>query len=232
MLHYVDDFFSVFPRAQAESMWKAFVVVHELLNVELEDDKSVPPAARSGDGQVTFTLEMPLLGVITDVETPLELGVAPSPERVTRVVSACEDVLRTGSAPPSAIGSLAGRLGFTAAATHGRASRAYIRPLYHAEAGGEARVDAAPGSTVAVALRWFVGNLPHLPPRRVRLRDPPTMQVLYVDASFEVGSREFGIGGVLYVPARRRATWFGFSGVETDLNLGPRTQQVLPMELL
>ena len=93
-------------------------------------------------------------------------------------------------------------------------------------------MDAAPGSELARCLRWFVSNLPHLPPRTVRLASPPTLQVLYVDASFEVDTREFGIGGVVLFPETREARWFSWSGVEADVNLGPRTQQVLPMELL
>ena len=132
VLHYVDDFFGVVPVQHAQSTWTAFTELHELLNVELEDDKGVPPV-RPLDGETgarVATREMPLLGVGVSTAAALELVISPLPDRVERVVATCNDILTEGSAFPSLIGSLAGRLGFTASATHGRTARAYIRPLY------------------------------------------------------------------------------------------------------
>lgn len=241
VFHYVDDFFIIAMTPQGESMWDCFVWLHDLLRIELEHSKCLPPARRPpveaprvGPPMLPAipTTQMELLGVECTLPDGEHIEVAPLPRRVDSLMEMIMQVIVAMVAMPSLIGSLAGKLSFTTSAVFNRGSRAFIRPLYAAEARPGTAVQVPPQSTIYRSLMWFQRNLRLLPARSVALLAPRWHQVLYQDAMFDTVRRTFGIGGLLLLPQHRRAIWFWWRGHEADVNVGERQQQILPFELM
>ena len=118
----------------------------------------------------------------------------PTVDRVQRLIRSISDYLTRGWMHPSEIGSLAGKLSFTTSATFGRVARAYIRPLYKAEHGGESTIVLDSASTVSRCLRWFREVLPLLPPVTIPRALQVVWCVMYTDAFFDIVTRAAGFG--------------------------------------
>ena len=167
----------------------------------------------SVDKSLDYDAMCVILGVQLNLKDAL-LGIAVISNTEKRTAEALKDIdaaLDANSLDPKLSERLRGRLQFASCQVFGRRPKAALRLL--ADHGKQRRWDISDVTRHALCqLRRF---LLHGKPRPIRARKDSFVHI-YVDASFEPGSRS-GLGGVVYGPGGFALAWFGYEVQECHL---------------
>ena len=189
--HYVDDFNGIEPSMTAESAHEAFALLFELLGLRTKPSKAQPPATSHTIQGVQFTI------------TPAGIELAPTPQRVQKVLTTIDEALRGDRLPPAEAQKLAGRLSFLTQAVFGAVGKAAIAPIYSRAAETAHHTTEELSAGLRTALQALQTILPAVRPRFIEHWPSSTdTAILFADAFFLAGERRHKAG---QVPAPVRA---------------------------
>ena len=150
--HFVDDSYQSEDAELAPSGFSAFKTFHTGLGFRMKEPKEKRPA-RSHT----------LLGVLWTL-VPEGVWTSPGPERVAKLVTALSECLQKGTCSGPVASKLAGKLTFVCSWVFGRASQAFLKPLYRRQhSSSTAEVELHPALRASFLLLREL--LPALKPR-------------------------------------------------------------------
>ena len=182
LIHFVDDIGCPDAASSANSSFRFFSELCELLGRRLKPSKAQAPAVKHK-----------LLGVILEI---LDEGIrlAPSPDRVQKVLSVIDDALQQDALDSVVAQRLAGKLNFLSTTLFGQAAASALKPLYSRAHDRNDQVQTAFNGPLRCSLLSLRSMLRHAEPKWIPFHvATEASAVVYADAFFELGDQSFGL---------------------------------------
>ena len=176
-LHFVDDFGATEPAPLAESGFRSFALLFEVLGLQTKAKKAQPPAKIQK-----------ILGVMISTTTH-DASLHPCPQRVERLMTNITTYLQSNRLTPEEAQTLSGKLIFLQTTSFGQMGMALLAPLYaraHHLPSDRVENDQLTHALTAV-LTTLRALIPCMPPRRFPFQADQPVTVLYTDAFFKLG---------------------------------------------
>lgn len=176
--HFVDDFGAVESTTCAMSGFQSFQLLFGNLGLKMKEKKACEPKA-----------DQKLLGVIVAIEDH-QVSLRVCPDRLSKLQTQIEKVLRENSLSPPEAQRLAGKLVFLQTTSFGNCGRALTHPIYARAHGLGMDMDHEKlNYPLRSALITLQKLLVDMKPRVVPFQHASFKVVLYTDAFFAVGDR-------------------------------------------
>ena len=178
--HFVDDFAAAEPPPLAQIGFECFRDLFDIIGLQMKLTKACSPRPCQK-----------LLGVNVIIEKE-QMTLQVCPDRMAKLLKQIESILRNNTLEPMEAQKLAGKLVFLQSTTFGNIGRALTYPLYaRAHGHGQDPDHARLNNPLRETLQTLQHILSDLRPRVVPLIAMTSKAVLYTDAFFALGDKNF-----------------------------------------
>eukprot|EP00435_Cladocopium_sp_Y103_P012194 s2155_g3.t1 len=223
--HFFDDYYYVERPGCSKVGMFCLQQAFGLMGLELDDEKSQPPAEVAHVLGVAFNTQS-LLAQRT-------LRIEPKPLRVQNFVSLVNNILERRQLPASVAASVLGKFGFLCSTLFGKLGRFCTGALRERQYSQGTTDDITPH--LAISLRMMQHIVQIAPPRLASFKQQRAPAILYTDAS-DVPARDprYGLGGVLILQSPKFHMEFFSCSVPANIHelWTPKENYMTPLETL